>query len=237
MFFLSQTRNTLTTDRKPTLSYVGTGIPGEQGDQGPHGYEGPKGFKGATGLPGDDGVRGPRGIDGVDGVPGKTGPNGVTGLKGFPGEKGLPGPRGPPGPPGPPGCVCNNVIIKLDKYGFVKKTRPLLYNKFGIVKSNFTILSGTYSNYTRTKDKYTPTQRKFESDRTVYYTPNITCVKGKEFGAVIYYICHVLLNILAVLFYCYSVNCFPQKSQDHPLRVQEENREKQVIRVKLVILE
>lgn len=173
--FLSQTKS---TNKKIVSPYAGTGMPGEQGEQGPPGYEGPKGFKGATGPPGSGGVRGPRGIDGVDGAPGKIGPSGATGLKGYRGRRGAPGPRGPPGPPGPPGCMCNNVIIRLDKYGFVKKAHALYFNKFGIVNGNFTMLSGTYSKNKPTKYKYSPRPASILSDRTVYYTPNITCVKG-----------------------------------------------------------
>jgi len=241
MFFLSQTRNTLTTDRSLILPYAGIGTPGEQGDQGPPGYQGPKGFKGATGPPGRNGVRGPSGINGANGIPGKSGPNGVIGPKGYPGRQGPPGPRGPPGPPGPPGCVCNNVVIKLDKYGFVKKTRPLSYNKFGIVKANFTMLSGKYSKYTQTKENY---NSNFKSDRIVYYTPNITCVKGKkkyqctvdtlyraqrtQVGSFGSYSTTVLLFLSSVLL---------QISQDHPLKVQEESREKQATLGKLVIQE
>ena len=143
-------------------------------------------------------MRGPRGIDGTDGVPGKSGPDGVSGLKGYPGPQGPPGPRGPPGPPGLPGCMCNNVVIKLDQYGFVKRTRPLLYNKFGVVKTNFTMLSGTYSSYTKTKEKYIPRPTNFESDKIVYYTPNITCVKGKK-----------LYQSRAVVQYLYVSRAYP----------------------------
>jgi len=59
------------------------------------------------------------GYRGADGVTGRTGPAGRPGPKGFPGWRGLPGNAGPPGPPGPPGCVCNNLIIYTDKYGFL----------------------------------------------------------------------------------------------------------------------
>ena len=59
------------------------------------------------------------GYRGADGVTGRTGPSGLPGPKGFAGWRGLPGNAGPPGPPGPPGCVCNNLIIYLDRYGFL----------------------------------------------------------------------------------------------------------------------
>ena len=59
------------------------------------------------------------GYRGADGVTGRTGSGGLPGLKGFAGWRGLPGNAGPPGPPGPPGCVCNNLIIYLDRYGFL----------------------------------------------------------------------------------------------------------------------
>lgn len=51
---------------------------------------------------------------------GKTGPFGAPGPKGPTGAKGPRGPTGPPGPPGLPGCVCNNLIIYQDRYGFVR---------------------------------------------------------------------------------------------------------------------
>ena len=59
------------------------------------------------------------GYRGADGVTGRTGPSGLPGPKGFAGWRGIPGNAGPPGPPGPPGCVCNNLILYLDRYGFL----------------------------------------------------------------------------------------------------------------------
>ena len=59
------------------------------------------------------------GYRGVNGVTGRTGPSGLPGPKGYAGWRGLPGNAGPPGPPGPPGCVCNNLILYLDRYGFL----------------------------------------------------------------------------------------------------------------------
>jgi len=53
---------------------------------------------------------------GADGVTERTGSTGHPGPKGFPGWRGLPGNAGPPGPPG---CVCNNLIIYTDRYGFL----------------------------------------------------------------------------------------------------------------------
>ena len=59
------------------------------------------------------------GYRGANGVTGRTGPSGLPGPKGYSGWRGLPGNAGPPGLPGPPGCVCNNLILYLDRYGFL----------------------------------------------------------------------------------------------------------------------
>ena len=89
------------------------------GSKGQRGSKGPPGHKGNAGPPGLPGVKGPMGYRGADGVTGRTGPSGLPGPKGFAGWRGIPGNAGPPGPPGPPGCVCNNLIIYLDRYGFL----------------------------------------------------------------------------------------------------------------------
>jgi len=99
-----------------------TGVPGQPGDPGPPGYRGSPGSRGPIGPSGEPGMRGPRGYDGVDGVRGRSGQSGTPGLKGQRGKQGLPGADGPPGPPGPSGCVCNNMFIVLDDYGFLKNT-------------------------------------------------------------------------------------------------------------------
>ena len=98
----------------------GNGIPSKKGPRGPQGQKGHQGSAGEKGSRGNPGIRGPKGYKGKKGVSGRTGSNGDPGSKGRLGQRGIPGPRGPPGPPGPPGCVCNNLIILLDKYGFVK---------------------------------------------------------------------------------------------------------------------
>ena len=95
------------------------GLKGQRGDVGFRGPKGPPGLRGSAGSPGSPGVKGPIGYRGADGVTGRTGPSGLQGPKGFAGYRGLPGNAGPPGPPGPPGCVCNNLIIYLDRYGFL----------------------------------------------------------------------------------------------------------------------
>ena len=79
-------------------------------------------MRGPPGLKGDLGLSGPKGFEGAVGAQGRNGHSGTPGIKGSRGKQGLPGPDGPPGPPGPPGCVCNNLFIALDDYGFVKNT-------------------------------------------------------------------------------------------------------------------
>ena len=98
---------------------VGHGFKGQRGHIGFRGPKGTPGLRGSAGSPGSPGVKGPMGYRGADGVTGRTGPSGLQGPKGFAGYRGLPGNAGPPGPPGPPGCVCNNLIIYLDRYGFL----------------------------------------------------------------------------------------------------------------------
>ena len=109
---------------------------------------------GATGQKGDPGMRGLKGFKGVNGVPGKPGYNGKQGIKGQPGQQGLPGPTGPRGPPGPPGCVCNNLIILLDKYGFVSRTAKA-----------------------STMDQAGSSKQTNESE--FFYKPNITCIRSE----------------------------------------------------------
>ncbi|XP_065921053.1 collagen alpha-1(I) chain-like isoform X2 [Dysidea avara] len=122
-----QSANLTTPRRKrPSQNIYGSGMPGEPGEPGPQGYRGSPGPRGPLGPSGDPGIRGSRGFDGADGVRGRDGPAGTTGTKGLRGKQGLPGPDGPPGPPGPPGCVCNNLFILLDDYGFVKNTSSVL---------------------------------------------------------------------------------------------------------------
>ena len=89
---------------------------GEKGFPGPKGVPGNRGHPGFAGSPG---AKGPNGYSGVNGVTGRTGHSGLTGPKGFAGFRGLPGNAGPPGPPGPPGCACDNLILYLDRYGFL----------------------------------------------------------------------------------------------------------------------
>ena len=149
-----------------TFSQVrnGNGFPGRPGARGPRGQRGPPGSIGATGSPGIPGVRGPKGFQGANGVPGRTGSNGKPGSKGPLGQKGFPGPTGPPGPPGPPGCVCNNLIIMLDKYGFVSRsTRP-----------------STLTNLLRTnQNKILPDTGSKNNETGFIFKPNITCVRSK----------------------------------------------------------
>ena len=95
------------------------GYKGQRGEKGFHGPRGPPGYRGEAGPSGLPGAKGPVGYGGANGVPGRTGPSGLPGPKGFAGLRGLPGNPGPPGPPGPSGCVCNNLIIYLDRYGFL----------------------------------------------------------------------------------------------------------------------
>ena len=102
-----------------------SGIPGKPGPQGPRGEKGPPGSIGETGSPGKRGKQGPKGFKGVNGVPGRTGSNGKQGEKGKHGPQGFLGPTGLPGPPGPQGCVCNNLIILLNKYGFVTRNSSI----------------------------------------------------------------------------------------------------------------
>ncbi|XP_065892786.1 uncharacterized protein [Dysidea avara] len=117
---------------KPQINFE-SGTPGEPGDPGPQGFRGSLGSKGLRGPSGDPGTRGPRGYDGPDGVRGRPGQNGSPGVKGVHGSRGLPGLDGPQGPPGPPGCVCNNLFILLDDYGFVKNSFSTLpQNSTGI---------------------------------------------------------------------------------------------------------
>ena len=83
------------------------------------------------------------GYRGVDGVTGRTGPSGLPGPKGFVGWRGLPGNTGPPGPPGPPGCVCNNLILYLDRYGFLVNPTNITEentDEFDKVKVNVTCI-------------------------------------------------------------------------------------------------
>ena len=105
---------------------------------------------GETGSPGSPGARGPKGFKGVNGVTGRAGSNGKQGDKGRLGRRGLPGPTGPPGPPGPSGCVCNNLIILLNRYGFVKRN---------------------------TKVPSTLGQR--NTSNVLLFKPNITCIRSK----------------------------------------------------------
>ena len=93
---------------------TGYGSKGQRGDTGSREPKGPPGYRGKAGSPGLPGVKGPMGYRGADGVTGRTGPSGLSEPKGFAGWRGLPGNAGPPGPPG---CVCNNLIIYLDRYG------------------------------------------------------------------------------------------------------------------------
>ena len=144
----------------------GNGIPGRPGPRGPRGPQGPPGSVGRTGLPGSPGMRGPRGFKGVNGVPGKPGSYGKQGIKGRPGRRGSPGPTGPRGPPGPPGCVCNNLVILLDKYGFVSRT-----TKASTLNNVLTKSKHKDGWAERTKPKNTT---KF------FYEPNITCVRSKH---------------------------------------------------------
>ena len=111
--------------RKSSQSRDRSGIPGRPGPRGPHGEKGPTGSIGETGSPGSQGTKGSKGFRGVKGVPGRTGSNGKPGDKGRHGRQGFRGPTGPPGPPGPPGCVCNNLIILLNKYGFVTRNSSI----------------------------------------------------------------------------------------------------------------
>ena len=95
---------------------------GSKGQYGEKGFPGPKGapgYRGHPGFPGSPGAKGPKGYRGVNGVTGRTGRSGLTGSKGYAGFRGLPGNAGPPGPPGPPGCACNNLVLYLDRYGFL----------------------------------------------------------------------------------------------------------------------
>ena len=104
---------------RPSFYPTSYGSKGQHGDTGLRGPKGPPGYRGKIGSPGLPGVKGLMGYRGADGVTGRTGPSGLPGPKGFAGLRGLPGNAGPPGPPGPPGCVCNNLIIYLDRYGFL----------------------------------------------------------------------------------------------------------------------
>ena len=97
-------------------SYSAKGQDGEKGFPGSKGIPGYRGHPGSTGSPGPKGRMGYRGVYGVTG---RTGRSGLTGPKGSAGFRGLPGNAGPPGPPGPPGCACNNLVIYLDRYGFL----------------------------------------------------------------------------------------------------------------------
>ena len=97
----------------------GYGIKVQRGDIGSRGPKGPPGHRGNAGSPGLPGVKGPMGYRGANGVTGRTGPSGLPGPKGYTGWRGLPGNAGPPGLPGPSGCVCNNLILYLDRYGFL----------------------------------------------------------------------------------------------------------------------
>ena len=83
------------------------------------------------------------GYRGADGVTGRTGPSGLPGPKGFAGWRGLPGSAGPPGPPGQPGCVCNNLILYLDRYGFLINPSTITeenVDDFDRVKVNITCI-------------------------------------------------------------------------------------------------
>jgi len=130
-----------------------------------------------TGSPGYPGRRGPKGYKGANGVLGRTGSNGKPGSKGRHGRRGLPGPTGPPGPPGPPGCMCNNLIIMLDKYGFVSKS----------------IRASTLSNLGRTKQGHNWTgkteQEDTEAGSGFFYKPNITCIRSTYVHKVIFLFC------------------------------------------------
>ena len=106
-------------------------------------------------------MRGQKGVKGIKGTTGRTGSNGKPGDKGRLGRQGLPGPTGPPGPPGPPGCVCNNLIILLDKYGFVKKNTEVPINK---------VLGRTNVGDNRSEKPNHSTQFIFK--------PNITCIRS-----------------------------------------------------------
>ena len=136
----------------------GNGIPGRPGPRGAHGEKGPPGSIGETGSPGSLGSRGSKGFRGVNGVLGRTGSNGKPGGKGRLGRRGVPGPTGPPGPPGPPGCVCNNLIILLDKYGFVKR-----YSELSSILG-------------RTKVEHNWERRNISTG--LFFKPNITCIRS-----------------------------------------------------------
>ena len=132
----------------------GNGTLRKQGPRGPRGQKGTQGSVGENGSPGSPGWRGPKGFKGNKGVSGRTGSNGKPGSKGRLGPPGIPGLTGPPGPPGPPGCVCNNLIILLDKYGFVRHTKSPDLRVDG---------NGT----------------KQENISTVFYfKPNVTCIRS-----------------------------------------------------------
>ena len=96
---------------------------------------------------------GPKGFRGVKGVSGRNGSNGKQGEKGDLGPQGLLGPTGPPGPPGPPGCVCNNLIILLNRYGFVRRYSSMLGQTKG--------------------------EDKFSTSNELLFKPNITCIRSK----------------------------------------------------------
>ena len=180
----------------------GNGRPGRPGPRGPRGPRGPPGSIGETGSPGTPGRRGPKGLKGVKGVLGRTGSNGNPGDKGQLGQQGVQGPTGPPGPPGPPGCVCNNLMIMLDKYGFVR--RNIKVPELNIFKPDPKILTNIKSDPTlpnpgdnlngRTREGNVSTEFSFtlptpgddlsgrtkEEDVSTEFSfkPNVTCIRS-----------------------------------------------------------
>ena len=136
----------VSSGKKILSTRSGGGIPGSPG---PRGYRGPLGQMGGNGSPGSLGDQGPKGFEGAKGFRGEYGVQGMTGIKGQLGRQGRPGPVGPPGPPGPPGCLCNNLIIVLNNYGFVQES---------------------YSSFVMDKQENTSAE--------LFYKPNITCIRG-----------------------------------------------------------
>ena len=156
LIFYLQYQSRFFTKQQPLNQPIGFGLKGQHGSRGARGPTGPKGHRGKGGINGVDGIRGPKGFRGVDGVIGKTGPYGPPGPKGPVGPKGPRGPTGPPGPPGPSGCVCNNIKIFQDRYGFVRipslipPARLQEINASGdleIVKINTTCVRGKIHNH------------------------------------------------------------------------------------------
>ena len=146
------------------------GRPGPRGPRGPKGFPGSVGEKGSLGSPGR---RGPKGLKGDKGVSGRTGSYGKPGSKGRLGQQGIPGPTGPPGPRGPPGCVCNNLIILLDKYGFVRRnTRVPDLNIFNLarIRPNTKILDLPISDG--------DWNERTNQSTGLFFKPNITCIRS-----------------------------------------------------------